>query len=470
MKKKQVRPLLFVGVLVAVTCAAMAYSSSHVGPIPTAGPGHGIVQLSAQLTQDKVLSGSDGAVGLTLTMRADDVLDPDHGDARPVDLVIVLDRSGSMGGKKIDDAKKAALNLLSGLSPQDRLALVSYSDGVRRHSNLLKVTATNRMVLTAAIQGVYAGGGTNLGAGLQDGIDVLLNSQREGRAGRLILISDGLANQGVTDPASLGRMASIAQEKAFGVSTVGVGSDFNEQLMTSIADRGAGQYYYLEDPQAFAAVFQREFHHARAVVAEALEVRVPLRDGLSVVDAAGYPIEVKNNEAVLYPGNLLSGQTRKLFLTLRVPTEKEAVFNIRGVRARYCYEGTTHTATLNRSFQIACLKDQEEVFASIDKSEWEAKVLHDEYNRLREDVAADIKAGNEEEAISRIKHYGDRQQAINSVVGSSEVADNVEKDLEDLRGVVKETFQGAPAEVAQKQKKNAKALQYEGYVGRRSGK
>ena len=294
MKKNTVRPLFLVGALMAVTCGAMAYSTRGGGPDGGLVTTKGIVTLSGHLAQDKVLSGSDGMVGLSLTLSADDVLDPAERDGRPVDLVIVLDRSGSMGGQKIAHAKEAALNLLGKLSKRDRLALVSYSAGVQRHADLLPMSATNRMLLASAIGGITANGGTNLGAGLKNGIDILMAGQKDNRMAKLILISDGLANQGITDPTALSAMAAVAVERAFGVSTVGVGHEFNEQLMTAIADRGAGRYYYLEDPAAFAAVFQREFYKTRAVVATSVEIRVPVSDGMTVVDAAGYPLEFKN--------------------------------------------------------------------------------------------------------------------------------------------------------------------------------
>jgi Ca-activated chloride channel family protein len=448
----------------------MAYSSSGVGPISVAPAKAGVVTLSGQLPQEKVLRGGDGNVGFSLTMYADDVLDLDRGDARPADLVIVLDRSGSMQGRKIRDAKQAALNLLSNLSKRDRFALVSYSNGVRRHSNLLEVTPTNRMLLTSAIHQISAGGGTNLGAGLQEGINVLLTSRKNGNLGKVILVSDGLANQGITNPTSLGHMASVAVQKEFAVSTVGVGNDFNEHLMTHIANRGTGIYYYLENPNAFAAVFEKEFHNTRAAAATSVEVRIPLTGGISLVDAAGYPVEVKNNEAVFYPGDLLSGQTRKLFLTLGVPTNEEGNFEINGISARYVHKGRAYSARLSKPFRIACVENQDEVFASIDKTEWEKKVVQDDYNRLKEEVAADVKKGNEKGALDRIDRYYHEQQSVNSVVGSSEVARNLDEDLVDLRGVVKDTFAGEPAEVAAKQKKNAKVLQYEGYSGRRLSK
>ena len=470
MKRNYVRPLFLIGCLIAATCVAMAYSSSGVGPVSVAPVKAGVVTLSGQLAQEKTLWGGDGNVGLSLVMRADDVVDLDKGDARHVDLVIVLDRSGSMQGRKIRDAKQAVLNLLSNLSKRDRLALVSYSNGVLRHSNLLEVTPTNRMLLTSAIHEISAGGGTNLGAGLQEGINVLLAGRKNGNLGKVILVSDGLANQGVTSPTSLGNMASIAVRQEFGISTVGVGNDFNEHLMTHIANRGTGNYYYLENPNAFAEVFQKEFHNTKIAAATSVEVRIPLEGGVSLIDAAGYPVEVKNNQAIFYPGDLLSGQAKKIFLTLRVPTNEEAMFEIKGINARYVHKGRTFEETISKPFRIACVKDQDEVFSSIDKNEWEEKVLQEDYNKLREEVASDVKKGDSQAAMDRIEHYYKEQQVVNSVVGSSEVARNLDEDLTDLRGVVKETFAGKPAEVARKQKKNAKVLQYEGYSGRRVSK
>jgi Ca-activated chloride channel family protein len=429
---------------------------------------NGVLTLSGNLTQNKVLFGGDGLTALSLTMTAAEILNPDRGDVRHVDMVIVLDRSGSMGGEKIADAKQAALNLLSSLSARDRFGLVTYSDGVQRYSNLVRVTPANRERLRSLIRRISAGGATNLGAGLQEGINLLQSVRENGNVRKVILISDGLANRGIVDPVSLGNMASISVEKEFAVSTVGVGTDFNEHLMTLIADRAAGNYYYLENPNSFAEVFRKEFSLSRSVVATAVEVRIPLVDGVSVVSASGYPVEFKSNQAVIRPGDLLSGQNRKLFLTLRVATHKEQTLEIDGIRVHYRQKGQPFVATLTEPFQIACVKDRKEVFSSIDKNEWEEKVLKEDFNRLREEVAADIKKGRKAEALKRIDNYYGEQQRVNSVVGSGKVATSLEGDLEDLRAQVKDTFQGAPQAVQLKQKKNSKALQYEGYKGRRT--
>jgi Ca-activated chloride channel family protein len=321
--------------------------------------------------------------------------------------------------------------------------------------------------MEAAVNRVRVGGGTNLGAGLQAGIDLLGSSDGNANAARIILISDGLANKGITDARALGGIAAVAVENEFAVSTVGVGAEFNEYLMTAIADQGTGNYYYLENPAAFAEVFQQEFHDTRLAVVNNLKIEIPLKDGIDLADAAGYPISRQSGKAVFYPGNLRSGQNRNLYLTLRVPTGSQRNFELERIKIVYHHGSRIYETTLKDSFTIACVQDERQVFSSIDKTSWSEKVLNEDINRLKQEVAADLKSGKKQDAIKRIKKYHGEQEAVNAVVGSARVAQSLDKDLKALETYVEETFQGAPEAVRQKQKTNAKALQYDGYRGRR---
>ncbi len=476
MKKNQLKNFILITVLILATGGAMAYSSNKPSGFFSnwiSGPAHPrtgndeILKASGHLVQNKVLLGSDGTVGLSLTLQADDLTAGDNPEARNVDMVIVLDRSGSMQGRKLKDARRAVLKLLSNLSAKDRFAMVTYSEGVQIASGLINVTKSNRGHLIAAVNGVRAGGGTNLGAGLQAGINLLRTPYRSNNAARVILISDGLANKGIIDPESLAGIASAAVESEFAVSTVGVGVDFNEQLMTAIADRGTGNYYYLENPAAFAEVFQKEFYNAQTASITGLKILIPMHSGITLSDAAGYPINVQNGQAVFYPGNLRSGQTRKLYLALQIPTNRQRTFELDHIQIHYQHNDRSYATTLGESLTIACVNDQRKVYSSIDKTSWSEKVINEDFNRLKQKVASDIKSGRKQEALKKIEKYYDEQEAVNTVVGSASVADNLDKDLKELKTYVKDTFNGAPAAVRQKQKSNAKALQYEGYRGRR---
>ena len=476
MKPTRMKSLIFIVGLIAVTGAAMAYSAvagktwlngllepaidkPRVQSSPVSFGGH--------LVQDKVLRGSSGRVNLSLTLTADDNPSLISAPHRNVDMVIVLDRSGSMKGRKINDARQAVSNLVAALTEKDRFALITYSDGVQLVSNLAPVNVSRQRQLARLIAGITAGGGTNLGAGLQTGIDVLLSGKEIGNARKLVLISDGLANKGITDASRLGAMAGIAVEKEFAVSTVGVGNDFNELLMTAIADRGAGNYYYLENPIAFSEVFQKEFFYTQATVASNVSIWFPRSDGISLTDAAGYPITRKEKHDVFYPGDLFSGRTRKLFLTLQVPTGSAARFEIGGIKVCYRFNGRSMETVLAESFKIACIGNKAEVQASIDKTSWAEKVIQEDFNRLKQDVAADIKAGEKESALKKIHRYHREQESINATVGSAMVRQNLDRDIKNLRRRVEDTFEGTPAAVSRKQKSSSKALQYEGYTGRR---
>lgn len=468
MQRKSLKNMLLITVLIAATGAAMAYSSNrNSGPTRHHATTGSILSVSGHLIQDKVLQGSDGTIGLKLTLQAEEKPTTASDEARNVDMVIVLDRSGSMKGRKINDARQAVLKLLSNLTSKDRFALVTYSDGVQIASGLLTATRHNRQQMEAAVNGVRVGGGTNLGAGLQAGINLLRSSNRSTNAAKVILISDGLANKGITDVQTLSGIAAVAVEREFAVSTVGVGTEFNEYLMTAIADQGTGSYYYLENPAAFAEVFQKEFHDARASIVNNLKIQMPLTGGIDLVDAAGYPISRQNGLAVFYPGSMHAGQTRKLYLTLRVPTNRSRQFELNNLKIVYHHDNQVHETTLEDSFTIACVNDRRKVYSSIDKTGWSDKVINDDFNRLKQEVAADLKSGKKQKAMQRIETYYGEQQAVNAVVGSARVTENLDKDLKELETYVEETFQGEPEAIRQKQKTNAKALQYDGYRGRR---
>ncbi|MHC1743477.1 MAG: VWA domain-containing protein [Syntrophobacteraceae bacterium] len=479
MKQSYRRTLVLVGGLIALTCWAMAYSgkagSSPVGPGPSPHPTpsatSGVVSLAAHLVQDRIHMGGDGTVTVALTLGAEQTPDRDEQNRRPLDMVVVLDRSGSMAeAGKIINATRAILGLLSRLSETDRFALVSYSDQAQKHGGLLPLTPANRAMLEGMVRGIQPNGATNLGAGLQEGIQLLTSAERSGRNARVMLISDGLANRGVTDPAALGSMASAGAERGFGVSTVGVGLDFNEHLMTTIADKGSGNYTFMESATALAQVFEAELRSSKAVAASSVEVLVPLPSGVGLVHAAGYPIEIRDGVAVFRPGDLVSGQFRKLFLTFRVPTGVERAWDIGAPSVHYRAGEQSFSSSLPTPLRVTCVREASDALASINKSEWEQKVIREDYNRLREEVASAVKGGKRDEAMKQIDAYATSQQAVNAAVGSEVVSGNLEKDLGALRRTVEDSFAGPPAEAAMKQKANSKSLQFEGYQERRSKK
>ncbi len=464
--------LTILGLILATTAALAAMESMTSDPVdkpPIHATGEDErVTVTTEVVQDKLLKGGDGRVTVALNLAAAQLPAGDHPLSPATDLVIVLDRSGSMQGRKLNDARLAITRLMNLLGPDDRLSLITYASDVRTLANLQPVDTANRERLRLSLMRVSAGGGTNLSGGLGRGIDLVRHTPPGGRQRRVILISDGLANQGITDPVALGRMAETALAHRFSISTVGVGLEFNEIVMTAIADRGAGNYRFLEDPHAFASVFEAELIATRQVAASDVAIRIPLNPGVRLTDAGGYPIHMEGDTAVVHPGDLLSGQHRSFYLTFQVPATVEKEVVLGQLQMHYRHASRSHTVDSDRPMRVACVSDPTAVIASINRDAWEEQVVREDFSRLKEAVAADIRDGDAGRANARIHAYESRQSAINSVVGSAKVTHNLETEVTALRDQVDDTFAGAPAAVAEKKKQAAKALQYEGYKMRRS--
>ncbi len=455
------KPILFIALSLGIISTGVSAASAQTAR------GKQILNLETKLVQNKVLMGSDGLVSMELTLSAQKLPDLPPTEQHPVDLIVVLDRSGSMEGQKIDDARYAIGRLLDRLSGRDRFALISYANNVYTHTPLVEMSLPNVQRLRREVARIQASGGTNLGGGLQRGVNMFTSSAGINRQRKVILISDGLANQGITDPYQLGNIASNGPEHNFSVSTVGVGYDFNEVLMTTIADHGGGNYSFLESPERFAEVFEKECRTARSVAASGTEIRIALPRGVTLVDGGGYPIKMENRNAVIRPGDILSGQQRNFFLTFAVPTSKKQHFSLGSITACYRNQGTEQRVQQQTIHSVACVDNENEVLASIDKQAWSRQTVNDAYNKMKEKVASAVKSGKKAEALASISEYEAKTRKLNATLDSAEVAENLDGDVSMLKQQVQDTFTGAPAAVMQKQKAQSKALQYESYKGRR---
>jgi Ca-activated chloride channel family protein len=427
-----------------------------------------VIDISRQLSQDKLVRGEDGTVTVALTLTGHEIQREPAAAVQPVDLVVVLDRSGSMEGQKIDDARKAIIQVVDRMGVQDRVSVISYANDARLDFPLSYLDHRNISRVGTRVRSIYPGGGTNLGSGLQYGIETLLHTAGGPRQRKVILISDGLANQGITSLHGLANMAAHGAEHNFTISTVGVGYDFNEVLMTTIADHGAGSYYFLENPAAFARIFEKEFENSRNVIAASVELRIPVQKEMQLLDAGGYPLKVEGDTIVIRPGDVVSGQMRKIYLTYKADTAGSKKLQVDDIEVQYIHEEKSVRHASNKKLTVELVDDEAAAYGSIDRQVWGKKVVEGDYSRLQDVVADAIRKGKKDEALAHIEEYEREKSEMNAVVGSEEVATNLSSDVQQLRESVEDTFAGAPAEVMAKQKAQSKTLQYESYKVRRS--
>lgn len=264
-----------------------------------------------------VIATNGGTAYLQLTITAPPVLS--RHPRKPMNLSVVIDRSGSMGDqRKMDYAKKAFASLISQLQPEDILSLVVYDDEVtllRSASPLGKKKTQVQRILDE----VQPRGSTNLGGGLEKGLQEAERFAGRGYINRVVLLSDGLANVGVTDPAQLNLMVRKYRSRSIAVTAMGVGLDYNENLMMALAESGGGNYYFIEHPNLLASIVRDEFAIVASVLAQNAAVHLSLGDGVTVTDILGCEFQRTNGTLVIPVGDLAADETREYTVQLMLP-------------------------------------------------------------------------------------------------------------------------------------------------------
>jgi Ca-activated chloride channel family protein len=417
------------------------------------------VRFERSLDRGAVMAGGSGLVRMELRIASEH--EPSAGARRATDLVVVLDESGSMSGDKIADARAAAHELLAQLGDEDRFALVSFDSDAQVRIPLDYASLDGRARMRRAIDRIGAGGSTNMQAGLAVGSE--LHAPQVGRATRTILISDGRpdAAEGLEAQALGFARAEIP------LTTVGIGADYDEQLLVSLADAGTGNFYWVTQGQDLAAVFGHELSTAQETVATGLQVGLELGEGVELVDASGYPTRVVGGRAVFDVGTLYAAQERSFWVTLRVPASAEGERSVAMPSLSWTSPDSAAQASLTlEPCTVEVVQEQQRFLASIDADRWGRSVIEEEYNVLRSQVSQAVQAGDLAMAQAQIRDYTTRNRALNEHIDSEAVWDNFD-EVAALEKQVQQQFEGDGQQT--RQNLFSKLLSTESYSTRRQG-
>ncbi|MBM74083.1 MAG: hypothetical protein CMK59_01675 [Proteobacteria bacterium] len=191
-----------------------------------------------------------------------------------LNLSLVLDRSGSMSGIPLREAKRCAQEAIAHLAEGDRVGLVIYDNRVECLSEMLSATSENKEKLNKLIENINCGGSTNLHGGWKKGMEQLIPFKEDNAISRVIILSDGRANIGITDPDQIVAQCSQALEQGISTSTYGLGNGFNEDLMISMAESSGGNSYYGESAEDLIEPFEQEFELLQALTHKNIVLKV----------------------------------------------------------------------------------------------------------------------------------------------------------------------------------------------------
>jgi Ca-activated chloride channel family protein len=277
--------------------------------------------LNIQLNSDKQLISKDVFTQRILEIRVQAPASANENSRPKINLGIVLDRSGSMAGEKLEYVKEAAWHVLDQLQAQDQIALVVFDNNVEVLSRSINVSNGNRFELKQLISKIDSGSMTNLRDGWLTGCKEIAAAAQDGTINRTMLLTDGLANVGETDLEILAQHAFELYKDAVSTSTFGVGYGFNEQLLEAMANKGGGNYYFIERPDQIAQIFLKEFAELVGITARKVEIKLDLPSSVKWQVLGGWSSEYKKGSLHIYIGDMLSGKTQDIYIKLQIPAE-----------------------------------------------------------------------------------------------------------------------------------------------------
>lgn len=282
----------------------------------------------------------------------------------PVNLALVIDRSGSMSGDKIEKAREAALEALSRLAPDDILSVVAYDSDVETLVPAQRVG--NGRSIAAAIRSIRVAGNTALFGGVSQGAsEVRKHLESRRYIHRVILLSDGQANVGPSTPDDLGRLGAALMKEGISVTTVGLGLGFNEDLMTRLAQRSDGNTYFVESSDDLPTIFAGELGDVLNVVARRVVVEIEFPEGVRPLGFVGREGSIRGQKAEVTLNQIYGGQEKFALVEVEVPANKEGVkLELASARLTYDDATTNKSTTSHARSSVTFSKEREAVVGS----------------------------------------------------------------------------------------------------------
>jgi Ca-activated chloride channel family protein len=256
--------------------------------------------------------------------------------APPLNLAVVIDRSGSMKGDRLANAIAAASGMVERMRDGDSVSVVSFDTQPTVVVPPTLASSATRASIEAAIRSIHLGGDTCISCGLEAGMRELEQTALgPSRVNRMILLSDGATNAGVRDVPGLRAMAGRMRDRGVTISTIGVDVDFDERVMTALAAESNGQHYFVESPSALPRIFSQEFDELLAAVGNDTELAIELAPGVDVEEVFDRSFQ-RDGRTIRIPfGTFSAKQEKTVLVRLAVPADRDGEVPIADLRLSY---------------------------------------------------------------------------------------------------------------------------------------
>ncbi len=325
-------------------------------------------------------------------------------EKRPeLNIALVIDKSGSMSGDRIRQAKEAAACAVNQMNENDIVSIVVYDSDV---SVLVPATKlTDKKSVLEKIDSINADGTTALYAGTEKGAEEVKKFFDKGRVNRVILLSDGMANVGPSEPSDLKRLGQKVGGDGITVTTLGLGEGYNEDLMQQLAQAADGNHAFITSEKNLVEVFDEEFKTVTKVVASEASCKVTFADGIRPIRVMNRDAKIEGQEVSFSWNQIYSGHERYVLLEVEVPAGSDGEKRpLASATLSYANMKTNKTDNLSASVEIGYSNSEDAVKAS-------------ENETVMKDYASQSVALARDEAI-RLRDKGDVKGAKKVLFGA----------------------------------------------------
>jgi Ca-activated chloride channel family protein len=250
----------------------------------------------------------------------------------PLNLSIVIDRSGSMKGEKMDRAIEAAKNIVDQLGETDIVSIIAYGDEVDIVQPAIAAADKEKERIKEKINLIMPRGGTNLWGGCETGYYQVLKNSKPGYINHVFLITDGLANVGLTSAKGIkANVQRFKDDEGITLSGFGVGLDFNEVLLNDMAEAGSGNYYFIDEPGKITGMLQTELNSLMHITIREAVLTLQLPEGVKVEKLYPYTSFVNGKEIIIKFRNLKDGEVKPVLLNLKIADSTRSPLAFRSV-------------------------------------------------------------------------------------------------------------------------------------------
>lgn len=242
-------------------------------------------------------------------------------DRHPLNLATVIDASGSMSGMSIAAAKSATVGVIGALEEVDRLSVVSFATDTVVHCDAVLQNIAGKSLAVARTGEINTRGSTDLASGWFSGCECVARVMQDNPnlRNRVIVLSDGHANHGITDPAILEKHAAELRTRGIMTSTIGIGTGYSPTQLQAIAEHGGGRMHDAETPEEIIEIVKAELEDLSMTVMDNTEIELVLPAGAVAEPVGSMPFRIEPTGIRAVTGAILSGATRRVVFKVTLP-------------------------------------------------------------------------------------------------------------------------------------------------------